>query len=377
EYFDSDIDGYRNGTRAWLEALAVFANSPEDDASKTPIYRAQPYDFAPENARLKKDVELRNAVRRIVGEREREDLVAKHLSIDKLMEFDAALCSRMLEDVRTRVAREKANAIVAVVKRRLEGISARKPLPDAAPLRDYLRSTFYEYGLASVLGKLQEPDSLDDKDVGKFLKKRKRAPVRGATEARKRQGVTVPAGTSLADLYKKASEMAKLRQLRVFPDELKTVSSKLLVQVKSSIVDKNRGTSLSGGQRAEYVFLNKLKDAHGKDIVLIDEPEASFDNAFLGSEISDAIHGLAENSTVFLITHNNTLGVSINPDWVIYTTYDGGEFKVFSGAMSSSELTASNGETVSRREVLMATMEAGWDAYEGRRTHYDLAKDKR
>ena len=376
-YCNCDVDGDRDGVKTWAEALVMFANSPEDDASKTPIYRAHPYDFTSEDSRLKKDVELRNAIRRIAGERERADLVARYLSVDKLMELDAALRSQMLEDVKTRLAKERANAIVAAAKKRLEGMSARKPLPDRVPLRNYLRSVFYERRLGDALDELLKPENLDDTDVGKFLKKRKRMPVEGAKEARKRQGVTVPTGVQLVDLYKQTTGIGRLRLLKGFPNELKPVSSKLLVQVKSSIVDKNRGTPLSGGQRAEYVFLNKLKGAHGKDIVLIDEPEASFDNVFLGAEISDALHRLAEDSTVFLVTHNNTLGVSINPDWVIYTAYDDGEFKVFSGAMSSSELAASSGETVSRREVLMATMEAGWDAYEGRRSHYDLAKDRR
>lgn len=78
---------------------------------------------------------------------------------------------------------------------------------------------------------------------------------------------------------------------------------------------------------------------------------------------------------MFLVTHNNTLGVSINPDWLIYAVYDDGKYELFSGAMSSKTLKSSDGNIVERRDILMETMEAGWDAYEGRRIHYDLTQD--
>ena len=377
DYFDNDIEGARGKVRAYADAVISFANSPKDAASSTPIYRSQPYCFAKDDERAKNDVELRNAVRRLVSERLRVSVVAEHVDAAELLALDCAIREQMLEDVKTRLVKEKTNSIIAVAKNRLRELSVRKPLPDTAPLHDYFRFSFYEYTLAGILGKLLEPADLKSEEAGKFVKKRRCQPVSTATEARNILGGAIPTGTDLASLYKRSEPIDKLRLLRDYQDSLKAVSSKLLVQVKSVILDKSRGTLLSGGQRAEYVFIHKLEEARNKDIVLIDEPESSFDNVFLGSDISEALHQLADNATVFLVTHNNTLGVSINPDWIIYALYEDDEYKLFSGAMSSSELVSSTGEKVSRRDVLMSTMEAGWDAYEGRRLHYELAQDRR
>lgn len=377
DYFDDDIEGARDKVRAYADAVIAFANSPEDAASSTPIFRSQPYHFVQDDERAKSDVELRNAARRLAGERLRAMMIAEHVSAEGLLALDGALRAQMLVDVKSRIVKEKVNSIIAAAKNRLKELSVRKPLPDAAPLRDYFRSSFYENALAGILGKLLEPADLKDEEAGKFVKKRRRLPIATAKEARDILGGAIPTGTDLAGLYKRPSPVEKLRLMRGYLDALKAVSAKLLVQVKSEILDKGRGTRLSGGQRAEYVFIHKLEETRNKDIVLIDEPESSFDNMFLDSDISEALHRLADNATVFLVTHNNALGVSIDPDWIIYALYEDGKYKLFSGAMSSSELVSSAGEKVSRCEVLMTTMEAGWDAYERRRLHYELAQDRR
>ena len=65
------------------------------------------------------------------------------------------------------------------------------------------------------------------------------------------------------------------------------------------------------------MFVHEIKKAEGSEYVFLDEPESSFDNEFLIGEIADMVNSLAKRSTVFLVTHNNTLGVSLHPDRVI------------------------------------------------------------
>lgn len=375
EYFERDFDGLRDGVRSYAAALITFARSPVDDASKVPIYRSRGFAFAAEDERAKRDIGLRNAVRKLLGEECRAAIIFGRVSAGELVKLDQDLRLQMFEDVKRRVVKERANRAISATVKRLGEMSARRPLPDMVPLHEYFQLAFYEKGLATILGKLLNPADLEEEEIGKFIKKRKRLPVGSSAEARRRRGVSVPTHTDLQSLYKQSNPVGKLRIIRGYQDVMKTSAAKLLIQVKSSILDKERCTPLSGGQRAEYVFLHKLAAAHHKDVVLVDEPESSFDNIFLKTDVSDALHRLAAESTIFLVTHNNTLGVSINPDWIIYSVYDRGEYRLYSGAMSSSELTASNGETVRRCEVLLDTMEAGRDAYEGRKVHYEIAQD--
>lgn len=371
DYFDLDIEGLKEKVRNYAEAVITFANSPEDDASRVPIYRAQAFAFDSDDKRTEEDVKLRNAARKLARENTRSEIIANYINKESLVALDKALRMEMLEAVKLRVAKECANTIIAASKSRLTELSSRKPLPPSKPISDYFRATFYEDGLSKLLGELESPVDLESEDAGRFTKKRRRTKVQSASEGKKR----VSTQFGISGLYKTPDMLSKLRFLRSFPDELKLSAHKLLVKVDTFIVDKKRNTPLSGGQRAEYVFIHELDKARNKDIVLIDEPESSFDNRFLKSDISSALHRLSSEATVFLVTHNNTLGVSINPDWLIYAVYDDGKYELFSGAMSSKTLKSSDGNIVERRDILMETMEAGWDAYEGRRIHYDLTQD--
>lgn len=371
DYFDLDIERLKEKVRNYAEAVITFANSPEDDASKAPIYLAQEFTFDSDDKRAEEDIKLRNAIRTLARENTRSEIIASYINEKSLVALDEALRMEMLEAVKSRVAKEFANEIIVASKSHLTELSARKPLPPSMPLINYFRATFYEYGLSKLLGELQSPVDLESEDAGRFTKKRRRTKVQTATEGKKR----VSTQFSIAGLYKTPDMLSKLRFLRGFPDELKLSAHKLLIRVDTFIVDKKRNTPLSGGQRAEYIFIHELNKARNKYIVLIDEPESSFDNNFLKSDISNALHQLSSEATVFLVTHNNTLGVSINPDWLIYAVYHGGKYELFSGAMSSKTLKSTDGDTVERRDVLMETMEAGWDAYEGRRIHYDLTQD--
>ena len=107
---------------------------------------------------------------------------------------------------------------------------------------------------------------------------------------------------------------------------------------------------------------------------MIDEPESSFDNPFLNTAVSQMINDLADTTPVFLVTHNNTLGVSINPDWIILTTYDKdtGEYNLYSGCFTSDQLRDLDSNEVSMSEVLLFTMEAGEQAYVERAKRYGI-----
>ena len=79
------------------------------------------------------------------------------------------------------------------------------------------------------------------------------------------------------------------------------------------------GLEVSGGEQSEYNLLNSIQDARNYDMLLIDEPESSFDNIFLKDDVNTLLKDLAEEMPVVVVTHNNTIGGSIHPNYVIYT----------------------------------------------------------
>lgn len=230
--------------------------------------------------------------------------------------------------------------------------------------------------MIQALEKLESSAQLDSEIDSKFKKVRTRYSTKNATEAKDSAILKMPKDTSLSGLFKKNSSwLSRISTLRSMPDDIKNQGVHLFFGVKTSIVSNDfNETPLSGGQRAEYLFLHLLEESRNKDFILIDEPESSFDNEFLRSFIVPMIKELSMTSTVFLVTHNNTLGVSLEPDWVIYATKtEEGKYDLYSGHLTSSVLKNKHGDAISRPDKLIETMEAGPDAYQKRRTYYEIA----
>ena len=135
-----------------------------------------------------------------------------------------------------------------------------------------------------------------------------------ASDVKAGQGI----GQSLVDAYSNynnpLSYLKKLIDLGIDTSKL----HRLFVGVQYNILNEN-GYKVSGGEQSEFTFLQKIKDARTKDILLIDEPESSFDNMFLKKDINNFLKGISEEMPVVISTHNNTIGGSISPDYILYT----------------------------------------------------------
>ena len=149
---------------------------------------------------------------------------------------------------------------------------------------------------------------------------------------------------------------------------------KSLINFKISVVNE-RGNELSGGERAEYNLLREIKSSDQYDILLLDEPEASFDNPFIKEYIIDIIKDISQKTTVFISTHNNSLGVLLKPNKIIYTSNEEGKFKVYTGEFGSKSLTTNDGESIISYDTIMEVMEAGTNAYEERKQIYESVKN--
>lgn len=144
-------------------------------------------------------------------------------------------------------------------------------------------------------------------------------------------------------------------------------------------VKNNFNKELSGGEKAEYNLLAELEDSFKYDIVLIDEPESSFDNEFIKNNVIKSIKEISKKSTVFVVTHNNTIGLLLEPDNIIYTekemTEEGDKYYVYTGNLTSKNLKSICGKEKDNYLLLMESMEAGEDAYTRRRNIYEAIKD--
>ena len=82
---------------------------------------------------------------------------------------------------------------------------------------------------------------------------------------------------------------------------------------------------------------------------------------------------------VIISTHNNTIGGSIKPDYILYTEkrIEGGvtNFYMYSGFPGSKELKDINGNRIENYEITLNSLEAGEEAYTERKGIYETLKN--
>ncbi len=155
---------------------------------------------------------------------------------------------------------------------------------------------------------------------------------------------------------------------------------KLFVNISYKILNRD-GFEVSGGERSEFRLLQTIKDAQNYDILLVDEPESSFDNIFLRSDVNQMIKAISETTPVVVVTHNSTVGASIGADFVLYAkkTVEPGkvEYRVYSGYPPDVTLHSLDGRSITNHEIMLNSLEAGSETYEERRRVYEAIKDRR
>ncbi len=131
----------------------------------------------------------------------------------------------------------------------------------------------------------------------------------------------------------------------------------------------------------EFNLLQKLHDARQFEMLLVDEPESSFDNVFLKENVNKELKEISKELPVIVVTHNNTVGMLLKPDYIIYTQReieDGKDkYYVYSGSAGEKVFcTPDKSKSVDSHDILLDALEAGADAYEDRRLMYATYKTK-
>lgn len=153
---------------------------------------------------------------------------------------------------------------------------------------------------------------------------------------------------------------------------------KYFTNVKFRVINKY-GFDVSGGERSEFNLLNEINNAMKYDILLLDEPESSFDNLFLKNSVNETIKNLSKHIPVIVVTHNNTVGASIKPDYIVFTKKkiegDKISYEIYSGYPSNKILRSLSGEELRNHDMLLNCLEAGEIAYCERGKNYEMLEN--
>ena len=362
-----DIDKNNHEIEEYLKSLKNYAR----DIDKMDVY-ARTKLFNEDIFSIPNLKNIENVMRNISGllnNEEYKELIDKNVGIEALKTLYFKSFDIYEKLVIDKKLKEETNKLIEIIQKELGEKSSVAQI-EHCDFKDILKQNSKIKLFEKVVGYLKIKEKINEEKHHKFTILAYKGEMKNATHVKNR----IHYSGSMVETFEKYDKpyeyLKSLEEIGVNENVLYKAFCSIDFEVKN-----DKGNNISGGEKAEYNLLEELIDAYKYDILLIDEPESSFDNIFLRENIIKCIKDLSLKTTIFLVTHNNTLGVLMNPDCIIYTEYKDNKHNIYTGKLTSKEFSTVNGETISSYEVLMDTMEAGTEAYNERRNIYDAIKD--
>lgn len=343
----------------------------EDVFSKTTLFSEPRFD----SNDLTSLENLISAVNVLIENEEFAPIIYKFVSRKSLISLSVALMEKYAEEKELLLKKNYLNDILDSIKAELRVRTSTSPIPDI----DFYSLQMNKRKVArfiQIANAIKKKKIISSKELHSFKVVATALPFAGAQELKNLSGKVL----AFSDAFEKYEEPYDYLSVLKTKDELPVSDYyKYFVRIKYEVLNKY-GFRASGGERSEYNLLEQLSDATQYDILLLDEPESSFDNLFLKSDVNKLIKDISQIVPVVVATHNNTIGASVKPDYIIYTrkvVNETGEvtYQIFSGFPTSTVLTELGGEVINKHDVLLDCLEAGEPAYIERRTTYEMSAD--
>jgi len=300
-------------------------------------------------------------------------IINKHLPETSLKALLKELIERCWnENIQEQYFKE-VNNMIKTVKESLQLKSAAPRIPDIDIYQYFINKKKREI-FAQVALAVKKKRTISTEKAGHFTISVSARPFANATDLKTIGLRQVSLTNAFAKYGNPIQYLEELKAAGIESDRI----YKLFAAIDYKILNSS-GLPVSGGERSEFNFLQKIKDAILCDILIIDEPESSFDNIFLKNEVNKFIKEMAESMPVIISTHNNTIGGSIKPDYILYTEkkMEANEphFNIYSGYPTAKALKDVEGNSIENYEITLNSLEAGEQAYSERKDIYETLKN--
>lgn len=384
------VDGYLAGLRRVLDDVAgidTLANDVEvgryvstlltsatevqrqDNFSSCALFRETLFTLPTTDVLEKLIASVQQLIRNIVF----APIIEKHVDRNSLRRLACELIELHQMTTREIGLKTFVNTIVKDVRQSLSTRSSASAVADVDLFEIALDQRRLER-FSEIVRFLKKEAVIFQEPVQGFRVQARRTAYKNATELRKRSSTAVSFAEAYGEYGHPVRYLQKLKAMELNQADL----YKFFVQINYQILNKD-GAAVSGGERSEYRLIQEIADAKTFDILLIDEPESSFDNLFLKGEVNQILKALSETMPVVVVTHNNTVGASIKADYLLFTNkeVEGGEvtYRIYSGHPTDRLLRSPDGAEVKNHDVMMDSLEAGAVAYQLRRESYEAVKN--
>lgn len=370
---DIDLQADMLNIEKYISSLLTYARetSRHDAFSKAKIYNEEPF--------LRKDLKglqsLISSTKQLVSNVEYRETIDKHVQLAVLKALYVELMRIYCSHQEVNEKKDWVNTAVHDIKGKLQRKSSAPSVADVDLLKVAKNERAVERFEALVKA-ARKPKTALRKKKGSFEIVAQVGPFKGSGELKNLSRSNRSFSAAFEKYDKPYAYLQELRKIGA-PVEASDFS-KYLTKVEYKILNRD-GMEASGGERSEFFLLDRIEGASSADVLLIDEPESSFDNHFLKAEVNEIIKAMSKKMPVVVVTHNNTVGVSIRPDFILYTQKEVSnsqiKWRIFSGSPTSKRLVSVDGLEIPTRDVLLGNLEAGVKTYEERSAAYEDLKD--
>lgn len=340
-----------------------------DVFSKTSLFNEITFDVKT-NKELE---ELINAIKVLLDNETYREIIETNIKKKSLQALLAKLIIIYRNEQLDVNLKKEVDKLVKSIQKKLELKSSVDTIPQI-DLYSIMKNRLIANRFNEDLKKIKEKSDIFKGDYQRFKIIATKSPYKNVSEMKDGANITTGSFKDTFDKFYRKDSFKYIKQLKedgVALDKL----GKTLVEIKYKVINQ-KGTEISGGEKAEFNLLKELDDAKNYDILLLDEPESSFDNPYIKENINTLIKDISNKTPVFVVTHNNTLGISNKADKIIYTMYNDKEHKyeVYVGNFTDTMLIDKDGKKIKTYEAIVSCMEAGVDAYEERSKIYENLK---
>ncbi|WBX72939.1 histidinol-phosphatase [Tenacibaculum pacificus] len=369
-----DIDLKQNEVEIenYLNSLLKFASDNEkaDAYSNTKLFS--------ENHFGEKDLlglkKLINATVALKENTEYKTIINRHLNAKSLESLELDLMKEYIEIEESNLKKDWVNTLITKVKDELRFRTSSSIPTDVDFYRTLIDNEKIKKFI-TIVNNIKSEKEIDKKEIRGFKIVASTKRFSNASHLKKvcsRQISLVPAFNKYHEPY---SYLLALKKAEIEDTEI----FKYFVDIEYKTLNK-LGFPVSGGERSEFNLLHEINDALKHNMLLIDEPESSFDNIFLKNEVNELLRDISKSIPVIIVTHNSTVGASIKPNFIACTKREivNGEieYKTFSGFPADKQLKSVDGETIDNFEIMLNCLEAGQDEYNRRRNQaYEILKN--
>lgn len=384
------VDQYLSGFKRVLDSVMKIDESANDRAltgyvgtllaSAAYIDRRDAYsntamfdevEFAVGNVDTLRD--LIGSVRQVIENLEYRNIIEKHVALDALKALIVELIDTYRRTVHEMNTKSFVNGIVKEVKQGLKVMTSAVQVQDVdlyAAMMDSKRMDRF----VEIVEHIRSEKLISSETFYEFRIEARTAPFAKASELKAVNG----GKTGFTESFGKYGNPREYLRALMKNDALARADLyKFFARIDYQILNKD-GAPVSGGERSEFRLLQEIADAQDYDLLLIDEPESSFDNLFLRRGVNQMLKGISREMPVVVVTHNNTVGASVEADYLLYASkeLESGVpvYRVYTGYPTDAQLKCVDGKAISSHDVLMNALEAGADAYFARSRIYEAAK---